>query len=274
MSIQIKELTHELLPAFRQYLKQDRFMNACVLRDVYYPNLRKKCKFYVAVNKKKIDGSATVYYPQNKAYPPAIWVSGSKESASNLCDIIHEDKATINTTVENSGIIEKRFPKANRCKADLMLIQKGKFSVKHDVKQVKPGEYIEERIILAGGKINKKTIDLWKKMDKEKEDSYTYIGFAGKNAVSTSSTAHVVDKHWLVGWTYTKPEYRKQGYATSVLSKALEDTFEKFGGKYAVLFVLGHNKPAITLYCKTGFKKIREMIWLEHNTDFLSKSIV
>ncbi len=273
--MQIKELTHELLPAFEQYLKQDRFMNACVLHDVYYANLRRRCKFYVAIDK-VIVGSLTIYRSPNPSYPPAAWLSGSKESAYRLCNIIHEDKATIHTTLGNSEMVEKRFPKASRCKADLMLIRNGdkKFTTKCNVKQVCPGECIEERILLAGGKPTKKTIDLWKKMDKEKEDSYTYLGFAGKNAVSTSSTAHVVDNLWLVGWTYTKPEYRKQGYAASVLSKALDDTFNKFRGKQTVLFVLGHNKPAITLYHKIGFKKIGEMIWLEHNTDFLSKSTV
>lgn len=274
MDVQIKELTDEFFPLFEQYLKGNKFMNACILRDIYCPNLRKRCKFYLTLRNKDIVATLMIHRPPNPKHPPSIWLLGSKEFSSKLCDVIHEDKATIHTTLENSVVIEKKFPNAVRYTADIMVLQKGdeKLSSRYTVKQVNPGEYIEERILLAGETPNSETIELWRKWDEEKIDTTTYLGFADNVAVSTSSASRVVDNIWLIGWTYTKPEYRRQGYAICTLSKAVRDVFEKFNGHYATLFVLGHNEPAKTLYYKVGFNKAGEMVWWEHNVDFLAKT--
>lgn len=259
MSTQIKELSDELLPLFEQYLKRNEFRNACILRDIYNPNLRKRCEFYLTIHNGSIAAALTTYHNPNPAYPPSIWLLGVPKFTSQLCSVIHEDKVVIHTTSENAIVVKKKFPNAVSYTADVMVIQKGdeKLTSKHTVKRIEPGEYIEERILLAGETPDDKTVALRRKLDEEKTDAYTYLGFADNIAVSTTSIIYIVDNLWHIGWTYTKSDYRRQGYAISTLSRALQDAFDAFHGQHATLFVLGHNEPAKTLYRKIGFKKNR-----------------
>lgn len=65
---------------------------------------------------------------------------------------------------------------------------------------------------------------------------------------------------------YVQEEYRRQGFATQMIQKAIEDITPFGFGIY--LLCIHDNEEAIALYRKIGFRKIRDYHFQDHPTTY------
>lgn len=275
-ALRIEPLTSGLIPLLNDYLMRDALTNVLVLRDLNYPWLRKDSKFWIALKDKQIEGSLLIFH--EKHHKPrflAIWLNGSREAVQELLGVIKVSKAIFHVIPEHADLVEKKFLLASKVPAELMAVKKGKARIctHHPVKMIRTGSRLKERLRLENIRITKKALRDVRERDKVQEDIYRYGIFVGKELGSITSLAKVTDKIYNIGWTFTKREHRRKGFATSTLSRAVRDGFEKRGAELITLFVLSANLPAKHVYKKIGFRKVREMTWFDLGTGLLRKSL-
>jgi predicted GNAT family acetyltransferase len=151
-----------------------------------------------------------------------------------------------------------------------MILERGNENViiYHLVKKIRRGSYLRERTRLLGARLTRKSLEELKKREKA-SGNQPYCAFVDKKIVSITHLAPVVNGVWLIGWTFTKREYRNRGFATSVVSYAVRDVIERRNAKRIVLFVIRENFPAKRVYEKVGFRRYKEMVWFDLNTGLL-----
>jgi len=82
--------------------------------------------------------------------------------------------------------------------------------------------------------------------------------------VSYASSFLQMPQAWMIGGVYTHPKHRNRGYGTLAVSAITKEALKN--AEAAVLFVRSDNKPAIRVYRKIGYRKIREKIWIDVGT--------
>ncbi len=63
---------------------------------------------------------------------------------------------------------------------------------------------------------------------------------------------------WVISGVETHPEFRRRGYASSVVSKLINEAFQNV--KSVMLFTSRNNTEAISVYNKLGFRKFGEIL--------------
>jgi len=269
--IKVKPLTRELEDSFDRNLREDPLTNFFYLNDLHNPRERKKSEFYIALRDDRIEGKLLVYRGMDIA---SVWIRGTREAASHLLEALSvPDRAVFNVDRELDDVIRRKISIISEYPTEVMVLRTGEHRVfvKHEVEQL-----IEENAINylrlfreyqpSLGAIKEDEIQKFKTNLRTRN---LYGVFVDGSLVSTtvlSGYPASEDIRW-IGFTFTKEGYRGRGFATSLVSRAVSDAFEHSGVRSIGLMVRSTNTAAKHVYGKIGFKKHRELTWLNYNTD-------
>lgn len=91
-------------------------------------------------------------------------------------------------------------------------------------------------------------------------DSLSYGVVVNSMLVSTAFAYLRLPEIYIIGDVFTRPEYRRKGYAKAVVSAVTRRAIET--GAIAVLHVNALNEPAIRVYKSLGYSVIRTRSWI------------
>ncbi|MEM9423729.1 MAG: GNAT family N-acetyltransferase [Spirochaetota bacterium] len=97
---------------------------------------------------------------------------------------------------------------------------------------------------------------------KRLENFLQYGVFAGKELVARAMINAYGLSYWQIGGIYTKPEWRRQGWANALLQKLCASI--EAAGRLPVLFVRRENQAAMHLYENHVFERLERMVIAQH----------
>lgn len=271
--VKVKELDERYVGKLESYLKMDSISNFYPLYDLYDEESRRKTSWYVGLRDDDICGFLLIY--RGCSTPPAsIFVNGDRETVSSLLEFVSEDKAVFHVDPQFSSIVKGKFPITGEYTTEILYIKKGeeKTHIKHDVELLSENhvfdvvKLLRERTSTLGGI----TGEIVEKAREELRKSRVYGVFADSRLVSMCMLESLPSCKSEVCWlsrVFTSLNYRNRGFATSVVSKAVEEAFKADSVKYVGLGVRSDNIPAKHVYEKIGFKKYKDRCWLSLNIE-------
>jgi RimJ/RimL family protein N-acetyltransferase len=259
MNVKLKELTNDLIPLVESFLREDPFVNAYAIYDLY--NLRHRAKFFVYLEDDKLKGLLLDFLSRRDVH--SIWLFGEKEAIVKLLGIISAEKIIFHVFPEFESIIRRKFAITAKYHVDFMLLKKGeeRLYINHEIRPLSLADVVSFASLRKEAPSSE---DIKEAESFLKEISF-YGVFEDDKLISVACVQAMIPEIWILGGFYTKPEYRNKGCATSLASflvkKALAET------NHVGLHVREDNYPAKHVYEKVGFKLYRKMCWLEYNVD-------
>jgi len=249
-----KVTSASLLRACRRFLAQDPVTNVLPLGDLYSPLLQIS-DVYSTIKSSKVVGVCTIY--RAFSTPSIVFGTATPEIKRALAQQALSD-------ISNEFI--------SLCQPNDIDLFKEHSTILHDHREQQmiahPPKHIKCDIEV--GKVRKNEVELLNKfyMDHHAE-AWTPIQFrAGPyycvkqegKIVSAAGVHLVAPQIAQLGNIITDEAYRNQGFATACTSALAADLASK--GQIISLFVRTDNAPAIHMYEKLGFHKVREIAFL------------
>jgi|Deesub1362A_J573_1020465.scaffolds.fasta_scaffold00214_29 GNAT superfamily N-acetyltransferase len=255
----IKELTEDLVPLVDAYLQRDPIFNAYAIWDLHYQ--RHRTKFFICIEDGKLAGLLLDYFSHTDV--DFIWLWGEKEVIKKLLDVPLPDKMVFHVVPELEDVIRQKFSITAKYSIDFMLLRKGQEHIRlqHQIKSLE----LEDAYSLASLRKEKPGEKEIKEAESFLKDQPFYGIFINSMLVSVACIQAKLPQIWVLGGFYTKPEYRNQGYATSLASFLVKEAFKETD--HVGLHVRADNHPAKRVYEKVGFQVNKKMCWLVHNVD-------
>ena len=268
---EIRPLTGAWIKRLEQYLTADPITNSLFLLDLKEPKHREKSEFWLATKHGRIEGVLLVYHGFEPKFT-SILLTGTAEAAVKLLEGRRFERATIRSNQNHLLIVERTFPEVVTFPAEAMVVERGqaRCSVKHPVKELDE-RHVHSVWQLWSGFLGELAPDL--EAVKEQIRRSRHFGIlVGKElaAFASSVPSRITEGLWWVGGVYTKPRYRGRGFATSLVSKAVEVAFEE-GARRVSLFALTENLPAKRVYGKVGFRRWAEVVYYDYRIKFFGR---
>ena len=205
---------------------------------------------------KVVDEGYVMIY--RKFYPPVVILYAEKEgTARELLSLIKEDKFILFIEPKWARLIG--FPNVKIYPEILMVCDKPNVFRNEDVRKLSV-EDKEEILNLYGKERGNVLLQL---LSEGKTTAYGL--FLNNHLVSAAYTWIEMENVAVIGGVLTKPEFRRRGFATAVVSVLTEDLVKR--GKIASLYVREDNTTAINVYRRIGYKEYWRRLWVSVNTD-------
>jgi RimJ/RimL family protein N-acetyltransferase len=263
----VQGLTGEFEPLLDSFLREDVLLNAYPIFDLHH--MRQRSKFFIVYANKQIQGVLLDFHGHAGFH--SIWLRGTNKAIEKLLDVLKYDKMLFMLALpENEKAIERKFPTSNQHTMDFMLLRRGGESlyVNHSARQLSQSDSF------ALASLRKKTHESPLKEEVEraseiiKDHGGPPYGIFDNSMLISVCTFHVrLPEIWIIGGLYTRPEYRNQGYATSLTSIMIKDALRET--ECIGLYVREDNYPAKRIYEKIGIKLHKKVKWLDYNTGFV-----
>jgi len=192
-----------------------------------------------------------------------VQVRGTREAVRLLLDQLDVEEVAVQAPLDCEDIVVDRFPVFEQKKTPILLFLKRreenlKVTIEPEKLCVDDADEIAELMHQAYP-------EFWSVITTEgiaetfAEASWVGIRRKGKlvafgKAVSTPPVSHVA-------WIATHADYRKKGYATSILSALLKTLLET--STTAFIYVLSDNASAMNVYSTVGFKPYKKYLYIK-----------
>lgn len=271
----MRRLDEELVERLGSYLRKDSIANFYPLYDLYDDVARGKTSWYVGLKDEHVVGFLLIYYG-GRVVPASIIVGGDLDVASSLLDFVNEDKAIFHVDPKLSDLVKSRFHIGSEYLTEIMRLKRGeeRLYIGHDVELLNESHVMELLRLRREWRpsLGSITDEEMKWARNELEKGHVYGLFADGQLVSIARLgellSHIPEVCW-IETVFTSQNYRGRGFATSVVSKAVENAFKRYGVEYVGLGVRSDNASAKRVYEKVGFKKHRDRCWLNMNLEFI-----
>jgi len=262
----VQELTDELVPLLDSFLRKDILLNAYAIYDLHF--MRHKSKFFIVQTGEQIQGVLLDFHGHSGFH--TIWLRGTNKAVEKLLNVLTHDKMLfISALRENEDVIKRKFPISVQHKVDFMLLKKGneRLHINHSTRLLSQSDAIALANLRKNPCESPSLEEVERALEIIKNHGGPPYGIFDNSILVSAATFHVrLPEIWIMGGLYTRPEYRNQGYATSLTSIMVKDALQKT--ECVGLYVREDNYPAKRVYEKTGFKLHKKMKWLDYNTDF------
>jgi len=215
-------------------------------------------------------------YSGGRVVPASIIVDGDVHTVISLLELVDEDEAIFHVDPELSGLVKSKFHIGSEYLTEIMRLKRGeeRLYIGHSVELLNENHVMEFLRLRREwrsslGSITDEEVK-WTK--NELRRGHVYGIFANEQLVSIARLGellpHIPEVCW-IETVFTSQKYRGRGFATSVVSKTVENAFKRYGVEYVGLGVRSDNAPAKRIYEKIGFKKHRDRCWLNLNVEFM-----
>lgn len=269
-TVRVRGFSDEFIRILDSYLKRDPVTNFYPLYDLYDEESRRKTEWYVGLKGDRITGFLLIY--RGLTFPSII-TDGDLDTVSSLLDMVDESKAVFHVDPELSDIVKNKFPIGSEYATEIMSVRKGeeRLYIGHDVKSLNEDHAMEMLKLMHEWRptLGDITDEEVMRTRNELRSECFYGIFTDRGLASVVQLEllfHIPEVCW-IGRVFTSQRYRGRGFATSLVSKAVEDAFKHDSVKYVGLNVRSDNVPAKHVYEKVGFKKHRDRRWLNLNVE-------
>ncbi|HDM88452.1 MAG TPA: GNAT family N-acetyltransferase [Candidatus Bathyarchaeota archaeon] len=240
-------------------------LEADVIRHIFaYYDIQfdpKHTVMYAALKDQRLRGYILIYMALDY---PSVVLEGDLEAAKNLIEYAPKDKFVMHIPPALKSVVIDKFPSARCYVEDWMLVrmENAHFYESNLVRRLRVEEDAKRLAALLSKWRKKLTPERCLSMIKKNP---TFGVFVNDEIVSYASSLLQLPQAWMIGGVYTHPKHRNRGYGTLAVSAITKEALKN--AEAAVLFVRSDNKPAIRVYRKIGYRKIREKIWVDVGTE-------
>ncbi len=258
-------LTPELSKPLKDYLKKDPLTNIFLLQGINDPS--PNVEFRVATEGTSVMGALMIAKRSDRSF---VWlISGSNEAGQELVRFIDVRNGSILASLELKKTLEELFEKRKDLKLidsyqmDVMRLDELKvdLEMKHAFKRLDANEFRRwARSANQGGEPTPDEEGYAKQLLKT---AIPFVIYNGDEIVSRAAV-DMLSSARLVRSVYTDEKFRGRGYATSVISAAVEEGLRRGGP--IMLFCRSDNMSAKKIYEKMGFETVAAVL----QYDFIS----
>ncbi len=252
--MRIVPLTPEYEPAFWLRVNQDLFHYFFFAFD--WKNSREKTTIFLAIEQHQIAGMMLVYADR------IIHLRGSSQAVTALLDTIDLDDVELHAPPQYTAHVLTKFSPTT-LSTEIMVMTLHQEHVPPHIKHpivtlgVKDAERIavlmNEADPLIWGDVTRQRIE-------ERMKDMTWIGLKINNQLVALSSYRITEWTGWVSVTATDKAHRNKGYATSLVSYAVQQSLKK---KSAIMiFVRTDNPSALHVYHKVGFQPYRTYFFM------------
>jgi len=245
--MRIVRLDSGLEPLFWKHVTQD-------IPNYYFPILRLKrqrefTEIVLALDEEnRIEGLMMIYRSV------AVQLRGSVDAAKALLERLNLDKVDIQGEIEHKETILAKFEHVRKAsEIILMTLRRGEenLQIRHTTEVPTPEDAEEIADLMRRG-----SPDWWGDTTAERiatrMEQLLWLGTKDNGRLISVGGATVDDWAGNIAPVVTHEDYRKRGYATSVVSALVQQIFQK--SNLCLIHVESDNEPAIRAYTKVGFK--------------------
>ncbi len=254
--MEIDSLAHELEPIFWDHVKQDIPHYYFFAFDWKYN--REDTEILLALEEDRIDGMMLVYNER------IVQLRGSNKTAEVLLERLHLDKIEIQSPRNHKQLILKRYKPTLRQGHEMMLmvVHKGEdeLHTKHPVFEL-DAAYVERIAAI----MRDADPEYWGDVTSEQilegmNKGANWSGIEVNESLVSIGMSRLTEWAGVVGVVATHEEHRNRGYATSIVSRLVEEILDRL--PLAMIYVLADNPPAIRAYKKVGFKSYKTYFFM------------
>lgn len=212
-------------------------------------------KILLALEGNRVDAMMLVYRQS------IVQLRGSDEAVRALLERLDVEEVELQAEEQHEQRVLEKYKAAIRHKMILMTLNKNGESLQlvHPVVElcVSDSEEIALLMRLAnpeawGDTTSQRIVEGMRRV--------SWFGIVVNGELVSIGSVHLTEWGGLIGVVATHGAHMNRGYATSVVSKLVEQIFEN--RSMAMIYVLADNLPAVRVYEKVGFKPYREYFFM------------
>jgi RimJ/RimL family protein N-acetyltransferase len=273
MDSPIVTVTNKTKDKVLNFLYQNKFLNAYAIYRLEN-NIRESVTYaYIDAND-CIDG-----YLSKFVAPDAIDVwfrASSSKVAIEFLNLLGKEisdlqrskgkrrRLYVSSDLEFASIIKEKFPSGKFHPEYALMVKKGEEkSSESSIACRRLSEEDAEEFTKFWLEENEVLNQEWIEVSREYLRSGVYYGVfdsegRGRRMLSSANALICLPYVWVISGVKTLAEYRKRGYASSILSRIISEAFQNTDR--VMLFVNRDNAEAINVYEKLGFRKFAEFL--------------
>ena len=186
-----------------------------------------------------------------------IQLRGSIEASQLFIDYLKENEVDIHHitgSIHLRELLNKEYPNPlKRFQLDRMTLRKGQEKIQESYKYIQLNESHKEDIVAFQRKADPEYMGNRKVEDITIDQNQPYFAVVENNKIISIAGLWVDEMMGIIQLIATDPEYRRQGYAYSMVSMGVKWLFNKTDK--ILIHVRSTNAPAIHTYEKAGYKK-------------------
>jgi len=219
---------------------------------------REKTKILLALENEEIDGMMLVYDDR------IAQLRGSSRAAEALLQRLDLEKVEFQSLKEHEPLVLKRYKPTLKQSHDMMLML---------ARRGEEGSAVGCLVVALDASDAEKIAAIMRDADPEFWGDVTgqgimegmskganWFGVKVKDELVSIGNLRITEWTGLIGIVATLEAHRNKGYATSIVSKIVQQSLETV--PLAVIFVLADNSPAVRAYTKAGFKPYRTYFFM------------
>jgi len=251
--MEIVSLNTAFEPIFWKHVNQDILNFFFFAFDWNYN--RDETKILLALEEKRIEGMMLVYRQS------IVQLRGSHEAAKALLGHLDLEKVELQAPQEHRRYILEKYEPTWSNELMLMVLHKGEERLLTSHPIVKLNASDAEQIASI---MKKSDPEFWHEVTVEQiiegMSNVNWVGIKVNGELVSIGRTRLTKRLGHIITVATHEAHRNKGYATSIVSHAIESILEKTSA--AIIFVLSDNAPAIRVYKKVGFRPYKTYFFM------------
>ena len=216
---------------------------------------RDDTKILLALERDRIKGMMLVYRQS------IVQLRGSREAAKVLLEHLDLEEVELQAPQEHGQYVLEKYESKWSNELMLMVLHKGeeRLLTSHPIVKL---DASDAELITA---IMKADAEFWREVTTEQivegMNSVDWIGIKVNRELVSICRTRLAEGIGHVITVATHEAHRNKGYATSVVSHAVESILEKT--PIAIIYVLSDNQPAVRVYKKVGFRAYKTYFFMK-----------
>ncbi len=217
---------------------------------------RDETKILLALEGNRIDGMMVVYRQS------IVQLRGSSKAARVLLERLDLEKVELQALEQHKQYVLEKYKPTLSHQLVLMTLRKGEEKLQVKYPSVKLNRSNAEQIATI---MKHADPEYWgdvtgRQIVESMNRSASWFGIETEEELVSVGSTRLTEWAGLVGVVATHEGHRNKGYATSVVSKLVEQILEK--QSLAMIYVQSDNSPAVRAYTKVGFKPYRTYFFM------------
>jgi len=214
---------------------------------------REQTKIFLAMEGEKVEGLALVHADR------IVQLRGNRKAVEKLLEHINLEKVELQAPFNCEDLVMRKYKPNLRYELVLMTLNKGEeiLQIKHEPVRLGPEDAPRVAEIM-------RTADpeWWgdiKTEDRKESLEKTYwLGIKQDGRIVSVGNTRFENIGSNIGVIATDEHYRNRGYATAIVSVLVREILKE--SPAALIHVLRHNKSAVKVYSKVGYKPYKEYL--------------